>query len=63
MSKRVIRLLEREEEGKGASSRRRASFIPHESGSQPVHVPCLMWRPWFPDTGLPFDFLLLYLLS
>jgi hypothetical protein len=39
---------------------RRVVFIPRQSSGWPVHAPCLMQGPPFPDAGLPSDILLLY---
>jgi hypothetical protein len=38
-----------------------AVLIPRESGGGPVHAPCLMRRPRFPDAHLPFVSLPLFL--
>src|SRR4051812_48887816 len=48
----------REEEGKRRGVGRSAGFIPRQSSGGPVHAPCLMQGPPFPDAGLPSDILL-----
>jgi hypothetical protein len=59
-SRVLLACVKRKEEGKkerevGSS----AVLIPCKSGGGPVHAPCLMQQPRFPNTQLPFISLLI----
>jgi hypothetical protein len=51
-------LLESNKEGKEQEVGSSVVLIPRESGGRPVHVPCLIQALQFPNTDLPFDYLL-----
>jgi hypothetical protein len=49
----VVGLCEKDGREKEQEVGSSAVLIPRKSGSRPVHAPCLIQRPRFPDAHLP----------